>query len=191
MTNDKTYQPLEGIKRISDMWERRMNGLLYMMSDNNEFVKLLKVGTDSHARYLELLRKRQELVAGVMNIPTKKDVAKVAKLSIQAEEKVDALEEQIWNLQDSLVEVNKGNIEMFQEIISIVKQIKDDVKKVEINHANELSAVQLELKELKQELSQLKDIKSELENMRNLLKEEKHKDKDKDLVLAAAGTTES
>ena len=191
MTNDKTYQPLEGIKRISDMWERRMNGLLYMMSDNNEFVKLLKVGTDSHARYLELLRKRQELVAGVMNIPTKKDVAKVAKLSIQAEEKVDVLEEQIWNLQDSLVEVNKGNIEMFQEIISIVKQIKDDVKKVEINHANELSAVQLELKELKQELSQLKDIKSELENMRNLLKEEKHKDKDKDLVLAAAGTTES
>mgnify|MGYP001080276452 CR=1 FL=1 len=191
MTNDKTYQPLEGIKRISDMWERRMNGLLYMMSDNNEFVKLLKVGTDSHARYLELLRKRQELVAGVMNIPTKKDVAKVAKLSIQAEEKVDVLEEQIWNLQDSLVEVNKGNIEMFQEIISIVKQIKDDVKKVEINYANELAAVQLELKELKQELSQLKDIKSELENMRNLLKEEKHKDKDKDLVLAAAGTTES
>ncbi|TWE09061.1 hypothetical protein FB550_1011093 [Neobacillus bataviensis] len=191
MTNDKTYQPLEGIKRISDMWERRMNGLLYMMSDNNEFVKLLKVGTDSHARYLELLRKRQELVAGVMNIPTKKDVAKVAKLSIQAEEKVDVLEEQIWNLQDSLVEVNKGNIEMFQEIISIVKKIRDDVKKVEINHANELSAVQLELKELKQELSQLKDIKSELENMRNLLKEEKHKDKDKDLVLAAAGTTES
>lgn len=189
MTNDKTYQPFEGIKRISDMWERQMNGLLYMMSDNNEFVKLLKVGTDSHARYLELLRKRQELVAGVMNIPTKKDVAKVAKLSIQAEEKVDVLEEQIWNLQDSLVEVNKGNIEMFQEIISIVKQIKDDVKKVEINHANELSAVQLELKELKQELSQLKDIISELENMRNLLKDEKHKDKD--LVLAAAGTTES
>ncbi|MEH7414849.1 polyhydroxyalkanoate biosynthesis repressor PhaR [Neobacillus drentensis] len=189
MLNDKTYQPFEGIKRISEMWERQINGLLYMMSDNNEFVNLLKVGTDSHARYLELLRKRQELVAGVMNLPTKKDVAKVAKLSIQAEGKIDILEEQIWNLQDSLIEVNKGNIEMSQEIINIVKKMKDDVKKVEINHANELSAVQLGLKELKQELSQLKDIKSELENLRNLLKEEKNRNNE--LVLAAAGTTES
>jgi hypothetical protein len=189
MTNDKTYQPFEGIKRISEMWERQMNGLLYMLSDNNEFVKLLKVGTDSHARYLELLRKRQDLVAGVMNLPTKKDVANVAKLSIQAEEKMDNLEEQIWNLQDSISVVNQGNIEMFQEMVNIVKQMKADAQKIELNHANELSAVQNELKELKQELSQLSDIKTELENMKKLFQEEKQKDKD--LVLAVASTTES
>jgi len=189
MTNDKTYQPFEGIKRISDMWERQINGLLYMVSDNNEFVRLLKAGTEGHARYLELLRKRQELVAGVMNLPTKKDVANVAKLSIQAEEKIDILEEQIWNLQDSLGTVNKGNLEMFQEMVNIVKQMKDDFQQIELNHANELSAVQVELKELKQNLSQLTDIKTELEQMKNLFQEEKLKNKD--LVLAVAGTTES
>jgi hypothetical protein len=189
MTNDKTYQPFEGIKRISEMWERQMNGLLYMMSDNNEFVKLLKVGTESHARYLELLRKRQDLVAGVMNLPTKKDVANVAKLSIQAEEKMDNLEEQIWNLKESFDAVNSGNIKMFQEMVNIVKQMKEDAKKVELNHANELSAVQNELKELKQELGQLADIKTELINMKNFFQNAEQKDKD--LVLAVAGTTES
>ncbi|MEH7096263.1 polyhydroxyalkanoate biosynthesis repressor PhaR [Neobacillus vireti] len=189
MTNDKTYQPFEGIKRISEMWERQINGLLYMVSDNNEFVKLLKSGTDGHARYLELLRKRQELVAGVMNLPTKKDVANVAKLSIQAEEKMDILEEQIWNLQDSLGTVNKGNVEMFQEMVNVVKQMKDDFQQIELNHANELSDVQVELRELKQNLSQLSEIKSELEQMKNLFQEEKLKNKD--LELAVAGTTES
>ncbi len=48
-------------------------------------------------------------MASYMNIPTKSDVAKVAKLSIQAEEKIDILEEQIWNLQESFELANKEN----------------------------------------------------------------------------------
>jgi uncharacterized membrane protein YgaE (UPF0421/DUF939 family) len=78
---------------------------------------------------------------------------------------------------------------MFQEMVNIVKQMKDDFQQIELNHANELSAVQVELKELKQNLSQLTDIKTELEQMKNLFQEEKLKNKD--LVLAVAGTTES
>jgi hypothetical protein len=58
---------------------------------------------------MELLRKNQELMAGIMNIPTKKDVANVANLSIQTEGKIDILEEQIWKLQDGLSEINNEN----------------------------------------------------------------------------------
>jgi archaellum component FlaC len=36
-----------------------------------------------------------------MNLPTKNDVANAVKQTMQAEEKIDILEEQIWNLQDS------------------------------------------------------------------------------------------
>jgi prefoldin subunit 5 len=190
MTKER-YEPFEGVKRLSAMWERQLNGLLYMMSDNNEFVKLLKAGTDGHARYLELLRKRQDLVAGLMNIPTKKDVANVAKLSIQAEEKIDLLEEQIWKIQDVIGYSNKEITDMFEEMVTVVKQLQNDVHTAEVKQAAELSSVQMELKEFKQELNQLTDLKAELSSLKNLLQTGKVKDEENDLVLAVAGTSES
>jgi len=179
MTKDKTYDPFEGFKQMSEMWEKQLNGLLYMMTDNNEFVRLLKVGTESHARYMDLLRKNQELMAGIMNIPTKKDVANVAKLSVQTEEKIDILEEQIWNLQDNISLLNKENLEMFQEVVNVVKQMK------------------IELQELKKEVTQLTDIKAEIATLKNLLSKGKSKDKnkekekEKELVLTGAGAAKS
>lgn len=189
MSKDKTYDPFQGIRRISEMWENRLNGLLYMMTDNNEFVRLLKVGTQSHARSMELLRKNQELMAGVMNIPTKKDVANVAKLSLQTEEKIDILEEQIWNLQDSLGSLNNENLAMFQEIVSIVQQMKDEFQKM-AQEVVETQKLKEDFHELRQGLVDLSEIKQELATLKNLLQKGKSKDKEKELVLTGAGTKE-
>jgi DNA repair exonuclease SbcCD ATPase subunit len=172
MTKDKTYEPFDGFKRISTMWENQLNGLLYMMTDNNEFVRLLKAGTDTHSRYMELLRKNQELMAGVMNIPTKKDVANVAKLSVQAEEKIDILEEQIWNLQDSIALVNKENVGMLQEMVTVVKQMKDEVQKLSQEMA-ETKKVQSDLVELKQGIVDIKIIQINLQELRKEINEMK------------------
>ncbi|MEH7156223.1 polyhydroxyalkanoate biosynthesis repressor PhaR [Neobacillus drentensis] len=185
MSKEKAYDPFQGIRKISTMWEHQLNGLLYMMTDNNEFVRLLSAGTDSHARYMELLRKRQELMAGVMNIPTKKDVARVAKLSLQTEEKIDILEEQIWNLQDSLGSLNKENLAMFQEIVNIVKEMKTEFQKIglEISETHQLKE---DFQELKQELATLKNLVQKGKAKDN--EKVKDKDKDKELVLTAVGT---
>ncbi|WHY79097.1 polyhydroxyalkanoate biosynthesis repressor PhaR [Neobacillus sp. WH10] len=169
MTKDKN-DPFEGFKLIGEMWEKQLNGLLYMMTDNNEFVQLLKVGTESHARYIELLRKNQELMAGVMNIPTKKDVANVAKLSVQTEEKIDILEEQIWNLQDSIGLLNKENLEMFQEVVSVVKQMKRELQKMALE-ITETKKIQAELKELRQGLVDIKIIQINLQELRKEMEE--------------------
>jgi len=177
MSKDKTYDPLQGFRRISEMWERQLNGMLYMMTDNNEFVRLLKVGTDGHARYMERLRKNQELMAGVMNIPTKKDIANIAKISLQTEEKIDILEEQVWNLQDSLETLNKGNVAMFQEMVTIIKQMKD-----------ESAFIQTEFQNIRQEISQLTDIKQELAALKNLVHPLQRKDRENELVLTGAGS---
>ncbi|WHY68470.1 hypothetical protein [Neobacillus sp. SuZ13] len=177
MSKDKTYDPLQGLRRISEMWERQLNGMLYMISDNNEFVRLLKVGTDSHARYMERLRKNQELMAGVMNIPTKKDIANVAKLSLQTEEKIDILEEQVWNLQDSLESLNNGNVAMFQDMVTIIKQMKE-----------ESAFIQTEFQNVRQEISQLTEIKQELEALKNLVQPGKPKVRENALVLTGAGS---
>jgi hypothetical protein len=179
MSKDKTYDPFQGFRRIGEIWEQQLNGMLYMMSDNNEFVRLMKAGTESHARYMELLRKNQELMAGVMNIPTKKDVANVAKLSLQTEEKIDILEEQIWNLQDSLGSLNKENLAMFQEIVNIVKEMK-----TEFQTMGQEIAVTHQLREDFQELRQ------ELVTLKSLIQKGKTKEKEKELVLTATGTTD-
>ena len=189
MSKDKIYDPFLGFRKISGMWEKRLNGLLYMMTDNNEFVRLLKVGTESHARYMELLRKNQELMAGVINIPTKKDVANVAKLSLQTEEKIDILEEQIWNLQDSLGSLNNENLAMFQEIVSIVQQMKDEFQKM-AQEVAETQRLKEDFHELRQGLVDLSEIKQELATLKNLLQKGKTKDKEKELVLTGAGTKE-
>lgn len=159
MTKDKTYDPFVGVKRISEMWERQLNGLLYMMTDNNEFVRLMKTGTESHARYMELLRKNQELMAGLMNIPTKKDVADVAKISIQSEEKIDKLEEQIWNLQDSMSSLNNEYLEVLKAVNQELSQLKD----------------------IKAELASIKSILAKGKG--------KEKEKEKELVLTGAGAS--
>ncbi|WP_066252326.1 hypothetical protein [Neobacillus drentensis] len=189
MSKDKIYDPFLGFRKISSMWEKRLNGLLFMMTDNNEFVRLLKVGTESHARYMELLRKNQELMAGVINIPTKKDVANVAKLSLQTEEKIDILEEQIWNLQDSLGSLNNENLAMFQEIVSIVQQMKDEFQKM-AQEVAETQKLKEDVHELRQGIVDLSEIKQELATLKNLLQKGKTKDKEKELVLTGAGTKE-
>ena len=39
MAKEKMYDPYEGFKQISEMWEKQINGLLFMAADNNEFVR--------------------------------------------------------------------------------------------------------------------------------------------------------
>jgi DNA repair exonuclease SbcCD ATPase subunit len=172
MTKDKTYDPFAGFKQISEMWENQLNGLLYMMTDNNGFVRTANIGLESHSRYMELLRKNQEFLAGVMNLPTKSDVANVAKLSVQAEEKIDALEEQIWKLQDIVSSVTKENLDMFQEMVQVVKQIKTEFQKTTQQLAD-TKRMKTDLQELQQGIVEIRIMQVNLQELRKDLEEMK------------------
>jgi hypothetical protein len=177
MANEKMYNPYEGFKQISEMWEKQINGLLFMAADNNEFVRLATTGLGVHSRYMELLRKNQELMAGIMNIPTKKDVANVANLSIQAEGKMDLLEEQIWKLQEGLSEKNKENLALFQEMVKMVKQMQVEFHRT-IQEVSELKKMKDDFQEIRKDLVDIKiiqvnlrDVKEELEEIKETQKE--------------------
>ena len=159
------FDPYEGIKQISEMWEKQINGLLYLAADNNEFVRLANKGLGVHSRYMELLRKNQELMAGIMNIPTKRDVANVANLSIQAEGKIDILEEQIWNLQDSLGAINKENLELFHEMVKMVKQMQAEFQK-NIHEVAEIKKMKDDLQEIRKDLVDIKIIQVNLRDIK-------------------------
>ncbi|MEH7252532.1 hypothetical protein V7111_10450 [Neobacillus niacini] len=170
MSNEKMFDPFEGIKQLSEMVEKQINGLLFMAADNNEFVRLANAGLGGHSRYMELLRKNQELMAGFMNIPTKKDVANVANLSIQAEGKIDILEEQIWNLQDSLGALNKENLELFQEMVKMIKQMQAEFAK-NLHEVTELKTIKEDLQELRKGIVDVKIIQVNLREMKDELNE--------------------
>ena len=176
MSKDKMFDPYEGFKQISEMWEKQINGLLYLAADNNEFVRLANKGLGVHSRYMELLRKNQELMAGIMNIPTKRDVANVANLSIQAEGKIDILEEQIWNLQDSLGAINKENLELFHEMVKMVKQMQEEFQK-NIHEVAEIKKMKDDLQEIRKDLVDIKIIQVNLRDVREELEEIKETQK--------------
>jgi uncharacterized protein YdiU (UPF0061 family) len=177
MANEKMYNPYEGFKQISELWEKQINGLLSMAADNNEFARLAKNGLGVHSRYMELLRKNQELMAGIMNIPTKKDVANVANLSIQAEGKMNLLEEQIWKLQEGLSGINKENLALFQEMVKMVKQMQVEFQRT-IQEVSELKKMKDDFQEIRKDLVDIKIIQVNLRDVREELVELKEAQKE-------------
>ena len=151
MSTNRQYDPYDSFKKYSEIWEKQINDFIFLLSNNNEFVKMSKVGTDSHSRYVELLKKNQEALAGVLNIPTKNDMANVTSLTIQTEEKIDSLEEQIWCVQDSLNSQSKeieSVVEVSKEIIKLTKQLKTELVKTKKELAD-TKTLQSELQEIK------------------------------------------
>jgi chromosome segregation ATPase len=170
MSKDKTYDPFESFKQISEMWERQVNGLLYMLTDNKEFVRTTNIGLDAYSRYMELLRRNQEFLSGIMNIPTKKDMANVANLSIQAEEKMDSLEEQIWNLQDSITSLTKDHLNSFTEMVHLMKQMKNEFQKTAAELV-EIKNNKADLKEIRQAVIEMRIMQTNLQDLRKELDE--------------------
>ncbi|MDN3015010.1 polyhydroxyalkanoate biosynthesis repressor PhaR [Paenibacillus sp. BSR1-1] len=191
MSSEKIIDPLFGFKQLSGIWDKQINDLLYKLTDNKEFVRTASFGLNTYSFYLERIRKNQELIAALMNIPTKKDIANAAKLSIQTEEKIDILEEQIWNLQDSVSSISKQNLEMFEEVENIVMQLKNEYQKMAQELA-ENQKIKDHLQELRKEIDLLKSIKLDLgiiEKDREKVKKESGKNQEKDLVPTGTNIT--
>jgi predicted RNase H-like nuclease (RuvC/YqgF family) len=187
MSGKKPYDPYESFHNLSLMWEKQINDFIYQWTNNKDFVKVSNVGNEINSRLLDELKKNQEALAGVLNLPTKSDVSNVATLTIQAEEKIEALEEQIWDLQDSMKTQSKeieSVVEISKEIIKLTKQLKTELvktKKEQID-TKELHA---ELQEMKFEIMKLTNFKEEFETLKGLI------GKDKDAERELTGTASS
>lgn len=139
MSDQRIFDPYDTFKKFSIQWEQQMNDMIHLCTNNNDFIKYAKMISDSDARYVEWLRKKQEMLANRLNLPSKNDLANVAKMSVQTEEKLDSLEEQIWNLSDSAARTNK-EMESVVELVKMTKQLMT------------------QLTETKEELAELKNL---------------------------------
>ncbi|WML38842.1 polyhydroxyalkanoate biosynthesis repressor PhaR [Neobacillus sp. OS1-2] len=186
MSGKKPYDPYESLHKFSLLWEKQVNDFIYLWTNNKEFVKMSHLGTEFHSRSLETFKKNQEAIASMLNLPTKNDVTNVASLTLQAEEKVEALEEQIWELQDAVKSQSKeieSVVEVSKEVIKLTKQLKTELVKTkkELADTKDLHA---ELQELKFELLKLNDFKEEFETIKDLIKQ----DRASEPVLTGAGS---
>ena len=154
--------PYDSFRQISEMLEKGLNGLLFQSINNNPIIQLTKLGIEANSRYIELLKRNREIMANYMNLPTKNDVANAVKQTMQAEEKIDILEEQIWNLQDSFALATQEQNKVLGEILEFTKH----------NH--------LEWQKASQELAVLSEMKNEFEEMKKLLQ----KDKEEPVLVA-------
>jgi SMC interacting uncharacterized protein involved in chromosome segregation len=188
MSTKRPYNPYDSFEKYSEILEKQINDFIFILSNNNEFVKMSNAGTGTHSHYLEAFKKNQEALAGVLNIPTKNDLANVASLTIQTEEKIDSLEEQIWNLRDSLKSQSKdieSVVEVSKEIIKLTKQLKTELVKTKKELADSKN-LQSELQEIKFELNKLNNFKEDIEILKSQIKKNDHP---KEPVLPGSGST--
>jgi hypothetical protein len=85
MSGKKPYDRYESFHKLSTLWEKQINDFIFLLTNNKDFVKMSNFSTEINSRYLEELKKNQEALASVLNLPTKNDVSNVAVLTIQAE----------------------------------------------------------------------------------------------------------
>ncbi|WP_160720418.1 polyhydroxyalkanoate biosynthesis repressor PhaR [Bacillus sp. USDA818B3_A] len=175
MSDNNTFDPYESLHKISLLWEKQINDFIYLLTNNKEFNSLTNRGTDLHSRYLESFKQNREALASVLNLPTKNDVANVANLTLQTEEKMEALKEQIWGLQDAVKSQNQEIetvVDVSKEIIKLTKQLKNELVKTKKELA-ETKSLRAELQELKFELLKLNNFKQEFETIKELIKMDK------------------
>ena len=191
MADERQFDPYGTFKVFYDQWEKQVNDMIHLSTNNREFVALSKVGTDTQARYQEIFKKNLEYLANHLNLPTKKDVANIAKLSIQTEEKLDSLEEQMWKLQDSIDSSHKemkSIVDVSSEIIKLTKQLKTEQIK-STKELEKIKELRSDFQEMKRELSKLNSIKEEIEGLKKSVNEniEKHAEQvEREMELATA-----
>lgn len=83
----------EGLKLLGVQKEQELNQKLQNLLNNRELIETVSDNAQLQIPKINRMQEASERMSIIMNYPTKKDVASLAKLVIQLEEKIDRLEE--------------------------------------------------------------------------------------------------
>ncbi|MGG0409924.1 hypothetical protein [Peribacillus simplex] len=96
----------KGLKLLGTQKEQQLNSKIQSLLNNRKLIEAVSDNAQMQVPRINSLQEASERMSIIMNYPTKKDVASLAKLVIQLEEKIDGLEE----LVSILVENRGGNV---------------------------------------------------------------------------------
>lgn len=117
--SDFSFDPFDSFRKMSIQMEKQMNDSIKEWTNNKDFLGFMKIISDFQTKYTEQIKENQEMFLEGLNMPTQSDIQAVSLLAVQAEEKIDGLEEQVWELQDSV----NGLKEELSEVVKVSKQL--------------------------------------------------------------------
>jgi hypothetical protein len=113
MSNEQVQELFSSLKKLGMELEFELNEFIKNQLNKEEILLAASSNSAIIAQCINQCRDITELLSIPLNFPTKNDVANVAKLSIQIEEKVDQLEEQIASLSKALDEI-QGSLNTYE-----------------------------------------------------------------------------
>ncbi|MBT2648699.1 hypothetical protein J7E52_18675 [Bacillus sp. ISL-34] len=96
----------KGLKLLGAQKEQQLNGEIQDLLNNRELIEAVSDNAQMQIPRINRMQEASERMSIIMNYPTKKDVAGIAKLVIQLEDKIDRLED----LLSTLVDDRGGNV---------------------------------------------------------------------------------
>ena len=107
-----------GLKKSGIAIEQQINQHIQSLLNNKDLVKAANQHSDLITNNIRSLQKYVEVLSTILQIPTKNDVANVAKLTIQTEEKVDQLDERIMELTNTIQNSMSDDFHYYKDDIS-------------------------------------------------------------------------
>ncbi|WP_075980577.1 hypothetical protein [Bacillus massilinigeriensis] len=116
--NQETPDIYGSLKKAGFILEQQLNQSIQNFLSHEEVVKMAEVHSEWLGHKMDLLQKYAEVIGACLHLPTKTDVANVAKLTTQVEEKLDLLEEHFLQLNANLKKILKEKEQAVVERLS-------------------------------------------------------------------------
>lgn len=160
MSDQHTFDPYETLKKVGGALEHQLNEWIHTHINKKEIAQAASIQAQSLAHFILRFQECMETLSIPLNLPTKNDVANVAKLTLQVEEKLDGLEEQVAKLA-RMIEKTKQNLPHF-----IPPQ---PPQPTQTPSAALLDSLQTEWASLKSEITKFHTAKKEVEILKAIL----------------------
>lgn len=104
---NRNNDTLENLVNKGFALEKHLNELIQTQLNRKEFAEYGDLGSELLARRMRSVKENVELLSLQFNFPTKNDMANLARLMVQLEEKLENIEEQLAKLSVSLEQVER------------------------------------------------------------------------------------
>jgi hypothetical protein len=127
-------------------FERECNKKIHAITNSQTFADAFGSAMEDHLDHVEAQQKIINNWLAVLDIPNKDDIAALALRKIDCEERIDNLDETIYNLK---MDIKKNNVMLKKLTTSLIENLnflENEIKNVK---ANKLKTLEIELEELK------------------------------------------
>ena len=131
MTQNKTFEPFTMWKEMYQQTEKALKDVIQDTLGKESFSESLGQIQASYLQYYEMINSITEVYLKQANIPTREEVANIASIVINLEDKIDNIDDQLYENSDALskeindIKLTIGNLETkFDTILDAISLLE-------------------------------------------------------------------